>query len=80
MRCLALAQAWQDAGGRAVFAMAESTDAVLDLLRTIGLEVLSVSAEQDPTTIRGRPFSRWSMAPNGWSWMVTNSERTSSAH
>ncbi|MFY9948085.1 MAG: UDP-2,4-diacetamido-2,4,6-trideoxy-beta-L-altropyranose hydrolase [Candidatus Sulfotelmatobacter sp.] len=25
MRCLALAQAWQDAGGRAVFAMAETT-------------------------------------------------------
>jgi UDP-2,4-diacetamido-2,4,6-trideoxy-beta-L-altropyranose hydrolase len=28
MRCLALAQAWQDAGGQAVFAMAESTDLV----------------------------------------------------
>jgi UDP-2,4-diacetamido-2,4,6-trideoxy-beta-L-altropyranose hydrolase len=28
MRCLALAQAWQDAGGRAVFATAESTAAV----------------------------------------------------
>jgi UDP-2,4-diacetamido-2,4,6-trideoxy-beta-L-altropyranose hydrolase len=28
MRCLALAQAWQDAGGQAAFAMAESTEAV----------------------------------------------------
>jgi UDP-2,4-diacetamido-2,4,6-trideoxy-beta-L-altropyranose hydrolase len=28
MRCLALAQAWQDAGGRAVFAMAKSTSAI----------------------------------------------------
>ena len=28
MRCLALAQAWQDAGGRALFAVAESTSAV----------------------------------------------------
>ena len=44
MRCLALAQAWQDAGGRAVFAMAESTAAVLEMLRTIGFEVLAVSA------------------------------------
>jgi UDP-2,4-diacetamido-2,4,6-trideoxy-beta-L-altropyranose hydrolase len=45
MRCLALAQAWQDAGGRAVFAMAESTAAVFEMLRTEGLEVLSVPAE-----------------------------------
>jgi UDP-2,4-diacetamido-2,4,6-trideoxy-beta-L-altropyranose hydrolase len=28
MRCLALAQAWQEAGGQVVFAMAESTEAV----------------------------------------------------
>src|SRR5215467_9866391 len=28
MRCLALAQAWQDATGQVVFAMAEGTDAV----------------------------------------------------
>ncbi len=28
MRCLALAQAWQDAGGRAVFAMAQSTESI----------------------------------------------------
>src|SRR6266567_710574 len=28
MRCLALAQAWQDAGGQAVFAMAASTAAI----------------------------------------------------
>ena len=28
MRCLALAQAWQDAGGRVTFVMAESTPAI----------------------------------------------------
>ena len=28
MRCLALAQAWQDAGGRAVFAMSQSTESI----------------------------------------------------
>ena len=32
MRCLALAQAWQDRGGRAVFFMAQSTPAIRDRL------------------------------------------------
>ncbi len=44
MRCLALAQAWQDAGGRAVFAMAESTPALASRLRLENIEVLSISA------------------------------------
>jgi UDP-2,4-diacetamido-2,4,6-trideoxy-beta-L-altropyranose hydrolase len=44
MRCLALAQAWQDAGGRAVFAMAETTPAVLARLAAESCEVLSVSS------------------------------------
>jgi UDP-2,4-diacetamido-2,4,6-trideoxy-beta-L-altropyranose hydrolase len=39
MRCLALAQAWQDAGGRAVFAMAEWTPAVLERLRRENIQV-----------------------------------------
>src|ERR1700686_1947505 len=39
MRCLALAQAWQDAGGRAIFAMAEATPAVEERLRSEGVEV-----------------------------------------
>jgi UDP-2,4-diacetamido-2,4,6-trideoxy-beta-L-altropyranose hydrolase len=33
MRCLALAQAWQDAGGRAIFAIAQSTPAIEERLR-----------------------------------------------
>ncbi len=32
MRCLALAQAWQDIGGPVVFAMAETTPAVEERL------------------------------------------------
>jgi UDP-2,4-diacetamido-2,4,6-trideoxy-beta-L-altropyranose hydrolase len=44
MRCLALAQAWQDAGDCAVFATAESTPAVHEKLRTEGFEALPVSA------------------------------------
>jgi UDP-2,4-diacetamido-2,4,6-trideoxy-beta-L-altropyranose hydrolase len=39
MRCLALAQAWQDNGGRAVFAMAENTPALRDRLLQEGCEV-----------------------------------------
>ncbi len=36
MRCLALAQAWQDAGGTCVYAMAESTPAVEERVQTEG--------------------------------------------
>lgn len=40
MRCLALAQAWQDAGGKTVMAMAEATPATDDLLRREDVEVV----------------------------------------
>ena len=40
MRCLALAQAWQDAGGQAIFAMAATTPAVEERLRKEGFEVV----------------------------------------
>ncbi len=43
MRCLALAQAWQDAGGRAVFAMAEATSAIQSRLTAESCEVVSLS-------------------------------------
>jgi UDP-2,4-diacetamido-2,4,6-trideoxy-beta-L-altropyranose hydrolase len=39
MRCLALAQAWADAGGNAIFVMAEATPAVEERLRNEGFEV-----------------------------------------
>jgi len=46
MRCLALAQAWQDAGGQCVFVMAESTPALERRLRDEGMKIqpLAVSA------------------------------------
>ena len=51
MRCVALAQAWQDAGGRAVFAMAETTTGIQARLAAESCEVRSVSCvagtEQD---------------------------------
>src|ERR1035438_4860894 len=42
MRCLALAQAWQDAGGRAVFAMAEIPEALLQRLTFEGFDTISL--------------------------------------
>jgi UDP-2,4-diacetamido-2,4,6-trideoxy-beta-L-altropyranose hydrolase len=44
MRCLALSQAWQDLGGRAIFAMAESTPALATRLRSELCDVVSVAA------------------------------------
>jgi UDP-2,4-diacetamido-2,4,6-trideoxy-beta-L-altropyranose hydrolase len=48
MRCLALAQAWQDEGGRAMFAMAESTPALERRLRAEGMEVVHLEAAAGP--------------------------------
>lgn len=44
MRCLALAQAWRDRGGRAVFFMAQSTPAIRERLRRENCDILSVDA------------------------------------
>jgi UDP-2,4-diacetamido-2,4,6-trideoxy-beta-L-altropyranose hydrolase len=44
MRCLAVAQAWQDAGGWAVFALAESTAAIRARLAAESCEVVTVSS------------------------------------
>lgn len=44
MRCLALAQAWQDAGGQAMFAMAESTPALVDRISREWIEFVSIPA------------------------------------
>jgi UDP-2,4-diacetamido-2,4,6-trideoxy-beta-L-altropyranose hydrolase len=44
MRCLALSQAWQDIGGHAVFAMAESTPAVRERLRDENVESRCIEA------------------------------------
>ena len=44
MRCLALAQAWQDAGGRALFAMAKSTSAIQLRLATEACPIVPVTS------------------------------------
>ena len=45
MRCLALAQAWQDAGGEAIFAMAQVTPAIEARLLRENVEVIALSVE-----------------------------------
>jgi UDP-2,4-diacetamido-2,4,6-trideoxy-beta-L-altropyranose hydrolase len=42
MRCLALAQAWQDAGGRVTFVMAESTPTIEERLRGEGVGLVRI--------------------------------------
>lgn len=49
MRCLALAQAWQDAGGHAVFAMAESSPAIQKRLLAEHCDVYPISAPTGAT-------------------------------
>jgi len=45
MRCLALAEAWQDSGGRAVFAMVEPLPWVMERLRSENMEVVSLDTK-----------------------------------
>ena len=45
MRCLALAQAWQDAGGSAVFAMGTGGEAIAERLRPEQVDVQTLAAE-----------------------------------
>jgi len=44
MRCLALAQAWQDQGGECIFAMAETTTATERRVRGEKFEVIPLRA------------------------------------
>ncbi len=45
MRCLALAQAWQDAGGHAVFMMGMAVAALEERLKSEGMEVIRLSVQ-----------------------------------
>jgi UDP-2,4-diacetamido-2,4,6-trideoxy-beta-L-altropyranose hydrolase len=46
MRCRALAQAWQDAGGSSVFLVAELPSAIRERLSSEGIEIIHVPAER----------------------------------
>jgi UDP-2,4-diacetamido-2,4,6-trideoxy-beta-L-altropyranose hydrolase len=66
MRCFALAQAWQDAGGHAVFAMAQATPALEERLQRESMEVARLRAEpgsaddaQETIALDRRKQARW---------------------
>jgi UDP-2,4-diacetamido-2,4,6-trideoxy-beta-L-altropyranose hydrolase len=44
MRCLALAQAWQHAGGNVIFAMAQSNSSIEERLRSERVQVIAIQA------------------------------------
>ena len=70
MRCLALAQAWQDAGGQAVIAMADSSPAIVERLLAEGLKVegLQVEAGTTEDALRTSELAN----KNGAAWIVVD--------
>ena len=71
MRCLALAQAWQDQGGECIFAMAESTAAAEERIRGEKFEV--VTDDVRPPALR-RTRRNWSNSRlhHHASWVVVD--------
>jgi UDP-2,4-diacetamido-2,4,6-trideoxy-beta-L-altropyranose hydrolase len=45
MRCLALAQAWKDAGGNPIFAMSAKTESIESRLKSEGFEIIPLDAD-----------------------------------
>jgi len=73
MRCLALAQAWQDAGGNVVFAMAESTPAIDARLRSEGMEIVRLDAPPNSIEDAGQVSSL--MLDRHADWVVVDGYR-----
>ena len=70
MRCLALAQAWQDAGGQCIFVMAESTSALERRLRDEGMKIqrLAICAGSSADANQTGDIAR----ENGVRWIVVD--------
>ena len=81
MRCLALAQAWQDHGGECIFAMAESTASAEERIRRENFEVITLTESPGYPAGRGADWSnsRGHVRPAGSCWMVTSSTLSISA-
>ena len=75
MRCLALAQAWQDQGGECIFAMAESTAGAEERIRREKFEViiLAESPGSPQDAARVVELAACAVMPVGWCWMATSS-------
>jgi UDP-2,4-diacetamido-2,4,6-trideoxy-beta-L-altropyranose hydrolase len=70
MRCLALAQAWQDAGGSCVFLAAELPGALQDRLATEGMQVRRVLA--DPGSMADAEQTSGLARALGAEWVVVD--------
>jgi UDP-2,4-diacetamido-2,4,6-trideoxy-beta-L-altropyranose hydrolase len=70
MRCLALAQAWQDSGGDAVFGMNEPLPSIGDRLLSEGMEVVPVEALSGSREDAGRTAELAS--DRGAAWIVVD--------
>ena len=68
MRCLALAQAWQDAGNAAVFISAELPESLEQRLRAEGFSVLRIDAR--PGSLRDCRETSAAAAEAGAEWLV----------
>jgi UDP-2,4-diacetamido-2,4,6-trideoxy-beta-L-altropyranose hydrolase len=68
MRCLALAQAWQDEGGECIFAVAKADPSIEERLRSERLEIVTITASagspQDAAQfveLAGKHHARWAV-------------------
>jgi len=68
MRCMALAQAWQKAGGRAVMLSASISSALIDQLRASGIEGIRVEAEPGGAADAAQTID--ATTRKGGSWVV----------
>ncbi|MGH7766907.1 MAG: UDP-2,4-diacetamido-2,4,6-trideoxy-beta-L-altropyranose hydrolase [Candidatus Binatia bacterium] len=70
MRCLALAQAWRDRGGRAVFALTAAGDALVDRLQSERMAIIRLNAE--PGSVDDAEQTAALAAQIGASWTVVD--------
>lgn len=73
MRCLALAQAWQDAGGRPVFAMAESTPGMVERLKAEGMHWVPI--DEIPGSKRDAEATAALARSTAASWVAVDGDR-----
>lgn len=66
MRCLALAQAWQDAGGNVTFAMAEATPSIEARLRISGVNVVRLPVSPGSAEDSARTCDRARQEKAAW--------------
>lgn len=78
MRCLALAQVWQEAGGSVVFAMAESTPAIDRRLRSEGMKIARLQVAPN-SVLDARTVSALARHHQA-AWIVVDGYRFDSAY